>query len=122
LVVSALGAAAVAIAKGALSEAGKQAYLKLKGMVRERFGGDAVGLASLEEYERDPAGWEAALQSRLVATGAADDLVLQQESRRVLQIVQADIVRQSAYNVTIEGYVKGAIFGDNAEQHNTFTN
>jgi hypothetical protein len=120
LVLSALGAGAAALAKGVLGEAGKEAYSKLKGMILERFKSDQVGLTALEKFEDNPAGWEAPLRDSLTDTGVAADPLIQEQARKVIQIVQAQQVTQAKNNVTIEGNVQGAIFGDHAQQTNEF--
>ncbi len=58
IILTALVAGASALAKGALSEAGKDLYKAVKAKVSSKLLGDPKGQTILAEYEKDPETWE----------------------------------------------------------------
>lgn len=114
LIVSALAAGAAAGLTETATQAVKDAYGGLKGLIQKHFAGNAKAEMVLAEYEQEPETWEAPLKKQLVETGAAQDQAVVDQAERVLQLVQPQQIAKGKYNVQI-GQAKGTVIGDHAK-------
>lgn len=113
LIVSALAAGAAAGLTETTTQAVKDAYGGLKGLIQKHFAGNAKAEMVLAEYEQEPETWKAPLEKQLAETGAAQDPAVVDQAQKVLKLIQPQQVAQGKYNVQI-GEAKGVVMGDNA--------
>jgi hypothetical protein len=94
------------------------AYVKLRGLVKERVSGRPHGELALQQYESAPQTWEAVLAAELTGAGAAQDGDLVAAAQALM-----DLVDQSGtsgkYNVTVKDS-RGVQVGDSNFQVNKF--
>ena len=119
LIVAALVAGAAAGLTETASQAIKDAYAGLKGLIQQRFADKPEAEMALAQHEAKPEVWEAPLKDALAEAGAAGDEAIVQQAQKVLQLVQPQQVAQGKYNVQI-GQAKGVVMGDHAEVDMTF--
>jgi hypothetical protein len=119
LIVAALAAGAVAGAQGTATEAVKDAYAGLKGLVRRRLARRPAGDVVLEQHEQDPAQWEKALEGELVKADAATDGEAVDAAQALLGLLDAAGTQSGKYLVDVRG-AQGVQVGDRNTQHNTF--
>jgi hypothetical protein len=120
LIVAALAVGAVAGAESTATEAVKDAYAGLKGLVRQRLAGRESGEAALARHEDEPEQAGEALEAELVAAGARDDAVLLEAVRRLLVELDPAGDRAGKYTVDLRG-AQGSQIGDHNVQTNTFS-
>jgi UDP-2,3-diacylglucosamine pyrophosphatase LpxH len=84
LILTALVAGASALAKGSLSEAGKDLYKAIKSKIQLRLQGQPQGQAILAEYEKDPETWEKPFRKTLLQVGAEKDQELLSLAKQLL--------------------------------------
>ena len=120
LIVAALAAGAVAGAESTATEAVKDAYAGLKGLVRQRLAGRESGEAALARHENEPEQAAEVLEAELVAAGARDDAVLLEAVRRLLVELDPAGDRAGKYTVDLRG-AQGSQVGDHNVQTNTFS-
>jgi hypothetical protein len=114
LILTALAAGAAAISKGALGEAGKDAYKNLKERIQRRFAGKPQQEILLAEHEKEPETWEKPLQKALTESQADQDAEIIQAAQQLLQIIRPQQATVGKYNVQISGDVHGFVQGDQA--------
>ncbi|MDM8525779.1 hypothetical protein QUF80_20600 [Desulfococcaceae bacterium HSG8] len=91
LIMGALGAAAGMAAEGAVQEAAKDGYNRLKELIMGRFKekGNAVGETVLPQYESDPGTWEKPLQKSLAEAEADKDQGIVSAAQELLDKLKA---------------------------------
>lgn len=123
LIVTALAAGSSAGAISALQDDVKDlvkaAYANLRGLARKRIADQPGSELVLAKHEAYPQTWEAPLAMMLTEAGAADDAVLVEAARALMELVDAPGSALGTYNVTIKGS-QGTQVGDNNIQVNRF--
>jgi hypothetical protein len=119
LIVTALAAGAASALQDGASAAVKDAYARLKDMVKWRFADRPKGELVLAEHEAAPQTWEAPLAAELSAAGAEGDADLMAAAQAVMSLVDEAGARLGKYIVTI-GDSQGVQVGDHNTQHNVF--
>jgi len=119
LIVTALAAGAASALQDGASAAVKDAYARLKDMVKRRFANRPEGELLLAEHEAAPLTWEAPLAAELSAAGAEGDADLMAAAQAVMSLVDEAGARLGKYIVTI-GDSQGVQVGDHNTQHNVF--
>jgi hypothetical protein len=113
LILDALGAGAAAIAKGVSSEAGKDAYQKLKALIQRKLSGKTDAELTLIRYEKEPDVWKERLKTILADAFADQDKDIIQIAQKLLTVVNPQ--QAGKYNVLFTGNVQGVVQGDNAQ-------
>ena len=113
LIISALVAGTAAGLTETASQAVKDAYGGLKGLIQKHLAGKPEAEMALAQFEKKPEVWEAPLKDALAETGAAQDEAVVDQAQKLLKLVQPQQVAQGKYNVQI-GEAKGVVMGDNA--------
>ena len=111
MIVTALIGGGAALAKGGLSQAGKDAYEKLKSMITDRADDKGEAALVLAKAEQKPDKWQGPLEGLVEDSGAADDAAIVEQAREVLKIVQPQQIGRGKYNINI-GEAKGSTIGD----------
>jgi hypothetical protein len=123
LILTALAAGATGGALDALKDnvkdKAKAVYVKLHGLVRRRFRGNASAEVILSEHQADPETYAAPLAKKLTEAGAGDDAELVAAARALMELVDQAGARAGKYNVTIKDS-KGIQVGDGNIQVNRF--
>ena len=96
------------------SEAIKDSYKKLKGMIKKRFSGVPEAETALVVYEKDPDAGEAQLKRLLTETGATTDAEIIEASKSLLVHVNPQQAASGKYNVQITGNVQAFVQGDDS--------
>ncbi|WP_432560668.1 hypothetical protein [Granulicoccus sp. GXG6511] len=115
VVVAALMAGVVAGAGETASQAVKDGYVALKGLIRRTFAGDQKAESVLTEFEADPETYEKPLAKQLERVGSAQDGEVITAAEAVLKAADAAGI-QTKYQITVSGGKVG-IIGD----HGTVT-
>ena len=87
VIVTALTAGAASALQDGASAAVKDAYARLKALVKVRFAGRPKGELVLAEYEAAPQTWEAPLAAELSAAGAEGDADLLAAAQALMSLV-----------------------------------
>ena len=119
LIMTALVAGAASALQDGAAQAVKDAYARLRGLVRERFAGRPKGELVLAEHEAAPQTWEAPLAVELAAAGADGDAGLLAAAQALLSLVDEVGSRSGKYAVTVLDS-QGVQIGDHNAQTNTF--
>lgn len=119
LIVTALGAGAGSALQDETSAAVKDAYARLKAMVKKRFAGRPKGELVLAEYEAAPQTWEAPLAAELSAAGIQGDAELMAAAQALMSLVDEAGSESGKYVVTTRDS-QGVQVGDRNLQTNTF--
>lgn len=119
MIITALGAGAVAGAQGAATDAVKDAYAGLKSLVQRRFHGRASGQAALIKYEDKPEAWRGALEAELVDAHADQDDALLVAAQQLMALLDAAGTRAGKYQVDLQD-AHGVQVGDHGQQTNYF--
>jgi hypothetical protein len=119
LIVTALATGAASAVQDGASAAVKDAYGRLRALVRKRFVGRGDGELVLARHEGAPQTWEAPLAAELSAAGAADDANLVAAAQALLSLVDEAGSRSGKYVVMLHG-ARGVQIGDHNTQTNTF--
>lgn len=119
LIVTALAAGAASALQDGAAQAVKDAYARLRGLVRERFAGHPKGELVLAEHEAAPQTWEAPLAAELSAAAAAGDASLLAAAQALLSLVDESGSRSGKYVVKVQDS-QGVQVGDRNTQTNTF--
>jgi hypothetical protein len=119
MIIAALTAGAVAGAQGTASDAVKDAYAGLRGLVKRLFSGKPIAEAALENHTEDPESKEL-LEKHLRAVNAGDDTALIEAAQKVLAAVDPDGTHSGKYVVNAEN-VQGFQAGNFNTQTNTWT-
>lgn len=113
LIVGALAAGAAAGATQTATQAVKDGYSGLKGLVQRHFKGNAKAEMILAEHEADPGTYEKPLAKALAESGATQDEAVVQQAQQLMTLVNPQQASQGKYNVQI-GTGKGIAIGDGA--------
>jgi hypothetical protein len=119
LILTALAFAAPEFAKGALGEAGKDAYLGLKSLIQKRFAGNEEAENALKFHETKPQAYEPLLKDALQQAGVDKDADVVKQAKALLATVDPDGAAQGKYNITVSGG-QGIQVGDGNTQTNNF--
>jgi hypothetical protein len=119
LILTALTAGAASALQDGASAAVKDAYARLKALVKKRFAGRSKGDLVLAEYEAAPQAWEALLAVELSAAGAEDDGDLVAVAQALMSLVDKAGSQSGKYLVTVHDS-QGVQVGDHNTQTNTF--
>jgi RIP homotypic interaction motif len=119
LVVTALAAGAAAALQDGTAQAVKDAYARLRVLVKDRFTGRAKAELVLAEHEAAPQTWEAPLAAELSAAGAAADADLVAAAQALMNLVDEAGSQSGKYLVTVRDS-QGVQVGDHNVQTNTF--
>jgi hypothetical protein len=119
VIVTALTAGAASALQDGASAVVKDAYARLKALVKVRFVGRPKGELVLAEYEAAPRTWEAPLAAELSAAGAEGDADLLAAAQALLGLVDEEGTRSGKYLVTVHDS-QGVQVGDHNMQTNTF--
>ena len=119
LIVTALAAGAASALQDGASVAVKDAYARLKALVKKRFASRLKGELVLAEHETAPQTWEAPLAAELSAAGAEGDADLVAAAQAVMSLVDEAGARSGKYFVTVRDS-QGVQVGDHNTQTNTF--
>src|SRR5438105_3338489 len=87
LILAALAAGATAATQDTASQAVKDAYAGLKGLVKKCFEKKPQAEMTLAEYEKDTDTWQKPLQKALVETGTDLDEAVVRQAQQVLKLV-----------------------------------
>jgi hypothetical protein len=119
LIVTALAAGAASALQDGASAAVKDAYLRLKALVKNRFAGHPKGELILAEQEAAPQVWQAPLAAELSAAGVEGDGDLVTAAQALMCLVDEAGSRSGKYVVTVRDS-QGVQVGDRNTQTNTF--
>jgi hypothetical protein len=115
LILAALAAGAASGAGEAATQAVKDGYAGLKGLLQSKFAGNAKAVETLADHEADPAAYELPLAKQLALTGADQDAEIVAAAEEVVKAANGAGIK-TRYNVTVSGGKVG-IIGD----HGTVT-
>jgi hypothetical protein len=119
VILTAIVAGASAALQDGATAAVKDAYSRLRSLLKRRLNGRTTAQAAADEYVHQPEVWRAPLESALAETGAGGDEELVRAAQAVMAQVDPDGTRAGKYTVTITGS-KGFIVGDHATATMTF--
>ena len=119
LIVTALGAGAGSALQDGASEAVKDAYARLKALVKKRFAGVPKAELVLAEHESAPLTWGKPLAAELSAAGADGDVDLVAVAQTLMSLVDEAGSRSGKYVVTVRDS-QGVQVGDRNTQTNIF--
>ena len=119
LIVTALGAGAGSALQDGASEAVKDAYARLKALVKKRFAGRPKAELVLAEHESAPQTWDKPLAAELSAAGADADTDLVAVAQALMRLVDEAGSRSGKYVVTVRDS-QGVQVGDRNTQTNIF--
>jgi RIP homotypic interaction motif len=119
LVVTALAAGATSALQDGASAAVKDAYARLKVLVKRRFAARPKGELLLAEHEAAPQKWQAPLAAELSAAGADSDADLVAAAQALMSLVDEAGARSGKYVVAVRDS-QGVQVGDHNTQTNTF--
>jgi hypothetical protein len=119
LIVTALAAGASSALQDGAAQAVKDAYARLKALVKRRFAARPKGELVLAEHEAAPKTWQAPLAAELSAAGAEGDADLVAAAQALMSLVDEAGSRSGKYAVTVSGS-QGVQVGDRNTQTNTF--
>jgi hypothetical protein len=109
LILAALAAGAAAGLGDTATQAVKDGYAALKGLIKKRFAGSPKAEETLAEHEADPDTWEKPLAKQLEATGADQDPEIRRVAEQVVEAAEAAGIK-TKYHVEVAGDV--GIVGD----------
>ena len=119
LIVAALAAGAASALQDSTSSAVKDAYARLKALVKRRFASRPKAELVLAEHEAAPQVWEAPLAAELSAAGAEGDADLVAAAQALMSLVDEAGARSGKYVVAVRDS-QGVQVGDHNTQTNTF--
>ncbi len=119
LIVTALAAGTASALQDGTSTALKDAYARLKALVKMRFANRPKAALVLAEHEAAPQIWEAPLAAELSAAGADDDPELIAAAQALMALADVEGAGSGKYVVTASG-AQGVQVGDHNTQTNTF--
>jgi hypothetical protein len=119
LIVTALAAGAASALQDGASSAVKDAYARVKALVKKRFANRPKGELVLAEHQAAPQTWEAPLAAELSAAGAEGDADLVAAAQALMNLVDEAGSRAGKYAVTVRDS-QGVQVGDHNTQTNTF--
>lgn len=119
LIVTALATGAVSGITESASSAVKDAYARLKALVRKRLAGRPDAELVLARHEQAPQTWQAPLAAVLGDAGADRDTDLVAAAQALLRLVDAAGAGAGKYTVDVRG-AQGVQVGDRNRQDNVF--
>jgi hypothetical protein len=119
LIVTALAAGAASALQDGASAAVKDAYRRLKALVKKRFADRPKAELVLAGHEAVPQTWEASLAAELSAAGAESDADLVAAAQVLMSLVDEAGSRSGKYLVAVRDS-QGVQVGDHGTQINTF--
>lgn len=119
LIVTALATGAVSGITESASSAVKDAYARLKALVRKRLAGRPDAELVLARHEQAPQTWQAPLAAVLGDVGADRDTDLVAAAQALLRLVDAAGAGAGKYTVDVRG-AQGVQVGDRNRQDNVF--
>ena len=119
LIVTALAAGAASALQDGTSSVIKDAYARLKALVKKRFADRPDGELVLAKHEAAPRIWEAPLAAELSTAGAEGDADLVAAAQALMNLVDEAGPRSGKYAVTVRDS-QGVQVGDRNTQHNIF--
>ncbi|MGF2036695.1 MAG: hypothetical protein RMZ43_015505 [Nostoc sp. CmiVER01] len=120
MIITALGAGAIAATKDTAGTAVKDAYQGLKTLIKKRFESEPKAQMVLEEHETDPETYEAPLIKKLAEAGADQDAEIIKLAQELLKQLKPEESAAGKYNTVFQGEVKGIQVGDRNTQENKF--
>lgn len=112
LILTALAAGVAASAKNTASEAVKDAYNGLKGLIQRKFAGKPAAEVALIQHEKKPDIWKAPLEEEIREIGADQDGEVIVAAQRLMTLIQPQQAALGKYNVQITGDAQGFNQGD----------
>jgi hypothetical protein len=109
LVISALGAGAVAALNETAGQAVRDAYAGLKKLLKRKLGDAAGADAILDRHEAKPEAWDGAVTTILKETNAAEDEEVIAAAKKLLELVDPAGAATGKYNVVVSGGQVGVI-------------
>ena len=119
LIVAALAAGAASALQDGASAAMKDAYARLKALVKKRFATRPKGELVLAEHQAAPQTWEAPLAAELSAAGAEGDADMAAAAQELMSLIDEAGSRSGKYVVAVRDS-QGVQVGDHNTQTNTF--
>ncbi len=119
LIVTALAAGAASALQDGVSVAVKDAYARLKALVKKRFADRPKGELVLAQHEAAPQTWQAPLAAALSAAGAGSDADLVAAAQALMCLADEAGSRSGKYVVTVRDS-QGVQVGDRNTQTNIF--
>ncbi len=119
IILTALKAGAVAVAKVTADEAIKDAYQSLKALILRKFAGKPKDEMVLDEHEKDPTKtWDEPLKKALTETAADKDREIVEAAQHLMKLVNPQQTTMGKYNTQIAGDVIASAIGDQANVTN----
>jgi len=112
LIVTALVTGAAASLQDTATEAVKDAYHGLKGMIQRRFAGKPEAEVALTQAEKKPEVWQEPLKDALKETTADQDEEIIRAAEKLMGLLDPQEAAAGKYNVHIAGNVHGFAQGD----------
>jgi len=119
LIVTALAAGAASVLQDEASSTVKDAYARLKALVKQRFASRPSGEMVLVEHQASPEAWEGLLAAELSEAGAHSDANLVAAAQALMNLVDESGSRAGKYDVTVQDS-QGVQVGDYNTQTNIF--
>ena len=119
LIVTALAAGAASALQDGAASAVKDAYGRVKALVKKRLAGRPDGELVLARHEAAPQTWQAPLAAELSTAGAEGDRDLLDAAQALMSLVDEAGSRSGKYVVTVRDS-QGVQVGDHNTQTNTF--
>ena len=112
-ILTALAAGAAAALKDTASQAIKDGYSLLRGLIERKLQDNPNAEMVLKEHEKDPEAWEKPLEQTLSEAKVDHDEEIVETARQFLAAIQAQ-QGGGKYNVQVAGDVQGMVTGDQA--------
>jgi hypothetical protein len=122
LILAALATGALASIQATASEAIKDSYNGLKGLILRRFAANTDAAATLTKYEKKPEVWKAPFEDELRQAGADQDETIVKAAQHLMMLVNPQQAATGKYSVQITGNVQGYAQGDNQQVTMNFGN
>jgi hypothetical protein len=120
LIVAAIAAGVSAGVTQEASETVKDAYGRLKWLLRQKLGGEREVGVALEQYEQNPEAWIPTIKEELTLAGADSDPQLLKAAEEFLTLLDRQATGGPKYKVLISGPAEGSIIGDKATVTQSF--
>lgn len=121
MIITALGAGAIAATKDTAGVAVKDAYQGLKALIKKKFESEPKAQMVLEEHETDPETYEAPLKKKLAEAGVDKDEEIIKLAQELLKKEKPEESAAGKFNTVFQGEVKGIQVGDGNTQENKFS-
>jgi hypothetical protein len=114
LIATALTTAITEIGKGALPDAAKAAYGRLKELLQKRFQGKKDAEVALVKAEQNPKESQAVVRQAIIGTSSDQIPEIVECARDLLSIIRPQQASIGKYNTNVSGNVQGFAQGDGA--------